>query len=409
MSADDHFDRERSLADWLKGTDLARLEAALSQCAGATVRLLDADGRPLVGAPDASLDALPDAARAPLRQDLETAGYVAAAGVAAGPLRAMAALVELLLGSATRYRMAVDLHEAAVREDYTALQQKHAALEVSEARYRQLTAELEQRVAEQVKTIEATQRQLYQVEKLASVGQLAAGVAHEINNPIGFVRSNLSTARRYAEKLGELKPAVASGDAAQVAAAWQRLDMDFMLADFVELIDDSIVGADRVARIVTDLKGFSNVDQPDEAVIDLNDKLRAAGQVVTPRLPAGATITEELQPLPPYLCLPGHLSQVFLNVLLNAVQAVAAATGRIVVRSQATADEIRIEVQDNGCGIAADDLPRVFDPFFTRREVGQGSGLGLTVSRDIVLVHGGRIDIDSWPGAGTTVTIRLPV
>jgi signal transduction histidine kinase len=321
----------------------------------------------------------------------------------------MAALVELLLGSVVRYRMAVDLHEEAVREDYAALQQKHAALEISEARYRKLNEELEQRVREQVATIDAAQRQLYQVEKLASVGQLAAGVAHEINNPIGFIRSNLNTARRYADTVRGLQSVVATGDAAQIAAAWQRLDMDFVLGDFVELIDDSIAGADRVARIVTDLKGFSNVDRPEEAVIDLNDNLRSACNVMATRLPPGATIEQDLQPLPPFLCLPGHLNQVFLNVLLNAAQAVAPETGRVAVRSRAVDGEIRIEIGDNGCGIAPEDLPRVFDPFFTTRGVGQGTGLGLTVGRDIVLVHNGRMDIASRPGAGTTVTITLPV
>ena len=399
------FDRERGLADWLKGIDLPRLEAALARLAGGAVRLLDADGKPVLGAAKGGAGA----ARLPLRLDLETAGYLEAAGVEPGALAAMVALVELLLDSTMRYRMAADLHEEAVREDYAALQQKHAALEVSEARYRKLTEELEQRVREQVKTIDAAQRQLYQVEKLASVGQLAAGVAHEINNPIGFIRSNLNTARSYAKKIASLKPAVAAGDAAQTAALWQQLDMDFLLDDFVALLDDSIVGADRVARIVTDLKGFSNVDRQEEAVIDLNDNLEAACKVVATRLPAGVTIEQDLHPLPPFLCLPGHLNQVFLNLLLNAAQAVPAGTGRVVVRSAAADEEIVIEVGDNGCGIAPENLARVFDPFFTTRAVGQGTGLGLTVSRDIVLVHNGSIDIQSRPGAGTTVTIRLPV
>ena len=399
------FDRERGLADWLRGIDLSRLEAALNRLAGGAVRLLDAGGQPVLGASAGGAAAV----RMPLRVDLEAAGYLEAPGVELGALAAMASLIELLLDSTMRYRMAADLHEEAVREDYAALQLKHAALEVSEARYRKLTEELEQRVREQVKTLEAAQRQLYQVEKLASVGQLAAGVAHEINNPIGFIRSNLNTAHGYAKKIGALKPAVAAGDAAQVAALWQQLDMDFLLDDFVDLLDDSIAGADRVARIVTDLKGFSNVDRQEQAVIDLNNNLKAACNVVATRLPAGVTMEQDLHPLPPFLCLPGHLNQVFLNLLLNAVQAVPAGTGKIVVRSKAIGEEISIEVGDNGCGIAPENLARVFDPFFTTRAVGQGTGLGLTVSRDIVLVHNGSIDIESRPGAGTTVTIRLPV
>ena len=399
------FDRERTLAELLGGINADRLVRALAELAGGAVRLVDAAGAVVVGAPGA----IADAVRLPLRVELEAVGYLETGNATPGRRVALATLVELLLKSGARYGMAAELHDEAVREDYAALERKHADLQASEARYRALAEELERRVQEQVKTIEAAQRQLYQVEKLAAVGQLAAGVAHEINNPIGFIRSNLSTARGYAATLAALKDAVAGGDGAQIAVAWQRLDLDFILKDFAELLDDSITGADRVARIVTDLKGFSNVDRPEEAVVDLNDNLRSACNVVATRLPAGATMATELHELPRILCLPGHLNQVFINLLLNAAQAVAAASGRVAVRSVADAEEIRISIGDNGCGIAPENLSRVFDPFFTTRAVGQGTGLGLTVSRDIVQVHNGAIDIDSRPGAGTTVTLHLPL
>lgn len=394
------FDRERGLAEWLQGVDLARLRETLAALAGGDARLLDA------ASPAAAAESA--ARRLPLKLDWETVGYLESATGDDTTLRALADLLDLLLKSTARYRMAAELHEEAVRSDYDELQRKHAALQESEANYRRLAEELEARVEEQVKTLDSARRQLYQAEKLASIGQLAAGVAHEINTPLGFIRSNLHAASGYVGQLQGLAQAVKSGDGARAAARWQELDGDFLLQDFADLLRESIEGADRVARIVADLKGFSNVDRTEEALVDLNDNLVAACNMVTPRVKGRAEIELDLQPLPRLLCLPGHLNQVFLNLLLNAAQAVAPPAGKIVVRSRAADNEIRVQVADNGGGIPAENLSRVFDPFFTTRDVGQGTGLGLTVAKDIVEAHGGSIEIESRPGAGTTVTVRLP-
>lgn len=400
--ADRAFDQEFGLTELLHGVDLPRLGAALAGLVQGNVRLLDLAGQPVLGAKESA-----GAARQPVRLDWETLGYLEAADEKGLP--AAAALLELLLKCLARYRMAADLHEEAVHADFEALQRKHAALQESEARYRALAEQLEQRVQAQVATLEAAQRQLYQAEKLASVGQLAAGVAHEINTPLGFIRSNLSSAQSYVSSLSQLAAAVKAGDGAQTAQMWKQLDMDFMLEDFAVLLQESISGADRVGRIVKDLKGFSNVDRTEEALVDLNDNLTAACNVLAPQLKGRAEIELDLQSLPRILCLPGHLNQVFLNLLLNASQAVTPPDGKIVVRSRAAENEIRLQFVDNGGGIPEENLGRVFDPFFTTRDVGQGTGLGLTVSRDIVEAHGGRIEIESRVGAGTTVTIRLPV
>lgn len=400
--ADRAFDQEFGLTELLHGVDLPRLGAALAGLVQGNVRLLDLAGQPVLGAKESA-----GAARQPVRLDWETLGYLEAADEKGLP--AAAALLELLLKCLARYRMAADLHEEAVHADFEALQRKHAALQESEARYRALAEQLEQRVQAQVATLEAAQRQLYQAEKLASVGQLAAGVAHEINTPLGFIRSNLSSAQSYVSSLSQLAAAVKAGDGARMAQVWKELDLDFLLEDFAALLQESISGADRVGRIVKDLKGFSNVDRTEEALVDLNDNLTAACNVLAPQLKGRAEIELDLQPLPRILCLPGHLNQVFLNLLLNASQAVTPPDGKIVVRSRAADNEIRLQFVDNGGGIPEENLGRVFDPFFTTRDVGQGTGLGLTVSRDIVEAHGGRIEIESRVGAGTTVTIRLPV
>ena len=397
------FDRDLSLRELLAGIPLDKLAAGLRALLGADFRLATEKGEGVLGA-----ESLPHGAqRAPLRLELEALGYLEA-GVGDDKLRAAADLLELLLKSAARYRMASDLHVEAVHADFEALQQEHAALMESEARYKALSADLETRVREQVGIIETTQRQLYAAEKLASVGQLAAGVAHEINNPIGFIRSNLSSAQAYVQKIAGLSPIAKAGDGPGVAAAWQREDMDFVLEDFAELLQESVDGADRVARIVADLKGFSNVDRAQEEMADINECIRAAANMLHSRIQGHAELALELGVLPRILCLPGHLNQVFLHLMLNGFQSVTKG-GLIRVTSEQQGEEICIRVSDNGCGIAQETLARIFDPFFTTRDVGQGTGLGLTVSRDIVQAHGGSIEVESAPGSGTMFTIHLPL
>jgi len=231
-------------------------------------------------------------------------------------------------------------------------------------------------------------------------------VAHEINNPIGFVRSNLSTAQTYAAKFAALGEAIKAGHLA--AQRWSELDLDFVMEDFAELLKESLSGIDRVARIVADLKGFSNVDRGEEEMADLNDNLRQVCSVVTGQLPPGVKLVQELGEIPRLVCLPGFLNQAFINLLQNAIQAVDG-KGEVKVRSGMADGEIRIAIEDNGAGIPADVLPRIFEPFFTTRDVGQGTGLGLTVARDIIQFHGGRVEIESQQGVGTTVAVYFPV
>lgn len=394
------FDREFSLGELLGGISRERLDAALTALLGPEFRLLSNPGEVLAGANGP----LAGAERVALRHDLEPLGWLEAVA-AEDKIRATAALLEMLLHQGARYLMASELHIEVVNADYAALQDQNAALLASEARYRTLSQQLEERVREQVGVIETTQRQLYQAEKMASIGQLAAGVAHEINNPIGFIRSNLGTARAYIEKLEKIAPEIRA--AASLAETWQRADMDFMLEDFGALLQESIAGTDRVARIVTDLKGFSNVDQSEEKDVDLNDNLRSVCNVAQAQVEPRAEIVLDLGELPPLHCHAGRLNQAFLALLLNAAQAMDT-RGEIRIRSRHEGNAIRIEFSDNGHGIARDVLERIFDPFFTTRDVGQGTGLGLTVSRDVVAAHGGRIEVRSEPGAGSTFTVVLP-
>lgn len=400
------YDRELTLRELLSGISPDKLFAMLAVLIGCPSRVIDLNGDRVMGAEAPFGEG---ARRLALSYDLETIGYLEAPSSSTdAQLHAAAGLLELFMQSGARYFMASEMHIEVVKADYEELQRKHAALMESEARYRTLAEHLEERVSEQVKTIESAQRQLYQAEKMASVGQLAAGVAHEINNPIGFIRSNLSTAQSYVQDFKCIAGLVKSEGSEQLAAAWKAADLDFVLEDFTPLLQQSVDGADRVARIVADLKGFSNVDQAEEKVVDLNENIRSACNVAVGQVNARADLKLTLGDLPPLRCQSGHLSQVFLNLLLNAAHAMKT-RGEIHIRSSVEDGRICIRVSDTGSGIAAEVLPRIFDPFFTTCDVGAGTGLGLTVSRDIIVAHGGSIEVESEVGVGTTFTIYLPI
>ncbi len=397
------FDRELSLTELLRSVDRKRLADVLAPLLGGAVRLDDAGGNTLLAA-----GTLEQPQHIPLVCELEPVGMLY--GMADEQrLRGVAELLRLILRANARYLMASELHTEAIHNDYEELQRKHAALQASEARYKSLTEQLERRVTEQVRTIETAQRKLYQSEKLAAVGQLAAGVAHEINNPISFVKSNLNSGRGYVQRLQKFAKGLAAGvDVAELGQRWKKEQFDVLLQDFDELLAESDDGIGRVAAIVADLKGFSRVDQVAEESADVNDIIVRVCNVAAARIRERAHLKLELGTLPSLYCNAAALGQVFLNLLLNAADAVTP-LGEIRIRSDVAQGDIRICVADNGAGITAEVLPRIFEPFFTTKEVGSGTGLGLTVSNDIVKAHGGRIDIDSGPGRGTVVTVWLPL
>ncbi|MDD4928826.1 MAG: ATP-binding protein [Gallionella sp.] len=399
------YERALSLHELLSGVVPEKLSAALGSLLGSPARVVSADGSWAL----ASAQPLPmGARRMPLFHDLEIAGYLETTSNDDAHVRAAAMVLESIMRSGARYFMASEMHIEVVQADFEELKRKHEALMASEARYKALAEHLEARVKEQVEIIETAHRHLYHAEKLASVGQLAAGVAHEINNPIGFIRSNLGTALSYVQKFQSVAQYIKSCNDAELIGLWQAADLEFVMEDFPPLLQESIAGADRVTRIVADLKGFSSVDQTEEELVDLNDSIRSACNVAANRINSRADLKLSLGELPRLRCKAGHLSQVFLNLLLNAAQAMTQ-RGEIQVRSGIEQGQIVISVKDTGCGISPDILPRIFEPFFTTNDVGAGTGLGLTVSRDIILAHGGNIDVSSAIGAGTTVTIHLPI
>jgi two-component system, NtrC family, sensor kinase len=285
----------------------------------------------------------------------------------------------------------------------------------------QITRDLQREKKEQQKLLrklEDAQAQLLQSEKLASIGQLAAGVAHEINNPIGFVNSNLRTLLTYSKRLLRLideydegtraMPAGSPETRERIAALKREIDFDFMRSDLLELIEESIDGATRVRKIVLDLRDFSRVGEVEWQSADLCAGLDSTLNLVWNEIKFKADIVKDYRAMPRVECIPSQINQVFMNILVNAAQSIQV-RGTISLSSGCDGDFAWISVADTGMGIPAENLGKIFDPFFTTKPVGQGTGLGLAVSYGIIKAHGGRIDVASEVGKGTTFTIRLPI
>jgi PAS domain S-box-containing protein len=293
-----------------------------------------------------------------------------------------------------------------------------------EARVQRRTAELNtlneqlrqdrDRLGQLVQELESAQTQLVQSERMASIGQLAAGVAHEINNPVGFVNSNLGTLQLYVQQLlglvaayVALEPLLPPERAREMVQLKQSLDFDFLREDIAALLAESLDGLKRVTRIVQDLRNFSHADEGTPQLADLEEGLESTLRVVWNELKYKAEVVREFAGLPKILCHLSQLNQVFMNLLVNAVQAIEH-HGRVTVRTGFDAQQVWVQVQDTGQGIAPEHLRRIFDPFFTTKPVGKGTGLGLSLSYSIVQKHQGHIEVESTPGVGTTFTVYLP-
>ncbi len=328
-----------------------------------------------------------------------------------------------LMESKTELEQLVATRGEQLREATHELEQDIARREQAEAELLRRFNELSALNTE----LQQTQQQLVQSEKLASIGQLAAGVAHEINNPIGFVQSNLGSLERYFEQVMNLLDGYLEGEnllgeqvkGSEAGRAWlERIEqlkklaeLDYLKEDIPDLLKESRDGIVRVKQIVADLKDFSRVDSTQEwEWVDLRTGLNSTLNIVNNEIKYRADVVKEYADLPHIKCLPSQLNQVFMNLLVNAAQATPeGAHGTITLRCGTQADGVWVEISDTGAGIPEENLKRIFDPFFTTKPIGKGTGLGLSLSYGIVQKHGGRIEVKSQVGVGTTFRISLPI
>ena len=267
---------------------------------------------------------------------------------------------------------------------------------------------------ELISKLEEAHTQLLQSEKMASIGQLAAGVAHEINNPVGFVNSNLASLKRYVGDLFKLIDAYEVQEKElsdvireDIGHIKKEVDLAFLREDIDDIFSESIEGLQRVIRIVKDLKDFSHVDQSERQWASLEDGLDSTLNIVANELKYKADIIKDYGAVSDIECEPFQLNQVFLNLLVNAGHAIEG-RGTITLRTRQNQESIWIEIEDTGKGIPAENLSRIFDPFFTTKPVGVGTGLGLSLSYGIVKKHGGRLEVQSQVGQGTLFRMILP-
>jgi two-component system NtrC family sensor kinase len=257
---------------------------------------------------------------------------------------------------------------------------------------------------------------ILQQEKMASIGQLAAGVAHEINNPMGFISSNLGILRKYAGKLAEFIKELSQaagqlngkGPAAGLKEKRNQLKIDYILDDIEPLIKESLEGADRVKTIVQNLKTFSRVDEAEYKHADINECIESTLNIVWNELKYKSTVEKNYEELPLTKCYPQQLNQVFMNLLVNAAQAIEK-QGVIKIKTWNVDGLICISISDTGIGIPEDKISKIFEPFFTTKEIGKGTGLGLSIAYDIMKKHNGDINVDSEVGKGTIFNIKIPV
>ncbi len=288
----------------------------------------------------------------------------------------------------------------------------------------QRIARRNQELAGALHRLKESQAHLVQSEKMASLGQMVAGVAHELNTPLGYVRNNVEMLqglvaglRAVADETLDLVHLLGDADAdpdhvaAQVMATRQRLDRDapqLLLEDLGQLLEDTIYGCTQIGELVSSLKDFSRLDRAASEDVDINECVAGALLIARNVLKERVEVLRDLGDLPPIACVPSQINQVLLNLITNGAQAIDG-RGRILVRTRHEGGHVSITVQDTGKGIPRDVLPRIFDPFFTTKPVGQGTGLGLAICYRIVQEHGGALRVASAPGRGTRFVVSLPV
>ncbi|RMF55476.1 MAG: GAF domain-containing protein, partial [Calditrichaeota bacterium] len=320
-------------------------------------------------------------------------------------------LLQILAGQA-----AIAIENNLYIEESKKLIQKLTEAELRE-RYVAELEEKNQTLQKLYRELQDAQTQLIQSEKMASLGQLVAGVAHELNNPISFIYANMKQLQSYIEAIEALLNLISEFTDRKVTieefhTAFNRLneqyDLTFIQEDINSLISESMEGSKRVKEVVQNLRNFSRLDEAEWKTANLHEGLDSTLMLLANEVKNRITVHKEYGQIPEIYCNPGQLNQVFMNLLLNACQAIEK-KGDIWIRTRSTGKHVEIEIEDNGKGMPVEIQNRIFDPFFTTKPVGSGTGLGLSISYKIIEQHGGRLTFTSTPGKGTCFKISLPI
>lgn len=336
-------------------------------------------------------------------------------------------ILDQVIGGNFKHLMTSGLHKQVVKESYEEIRLKNELLEKSEKKYRLLAENLEKEVFRISEEVKEAHTQMMHQEKLASIGHLAAGVAHEINNPMGFISSNLRTLKDYTLDLNKalkvyndlcddieslFRSAVLDSESREKLKTRmediRKLDVEYILNDIPQLLEESMEGAERINKIVSDLKDFAHPGEEQPSHADLIECIESTLRIVWNELKYKTTVIRSYQKIPEIYCFPRQLNQVIMNLLVNAAQAIEK-NGDIEIMTRDLGDHVEMIIRDTGHGIPEDIQPRIFNPFFTTKEVGKGTGLGLNLVYNIIKKHQGEIHVKSEVGKGTSFIIKLPV
>jgi two-component system, NtrC family, sensor kinase len=343
-----------------------------------------------------------------------------AKGELVGAIETLQDITERRIAEAALMKAQIEI-EQTVEQRTAELAELNERLVQDVARREQVELELLKRNSELLTLYEklsVAQEYLVQSEKLASLGQLAAGVAHEINNPIGYIFSNFGMLEEYQTSLFDMLLAYETFEAsfkdtqvtAGLRALREKLEIEFLKKDVPDLMRESREGIERVRKIVQDLKSFSHTDsRPDWQASDLHQGIDSTLNVVNNETKYRADIIKEYGEIPPVECVQSQINQVIMNLVVNASHAMGPQRGKIFIRTGRNEGTVWIEVEDSGSGIPKDVLPRIFDPFYTTKPVGKGTGLGLSLSYGIVQKHHGSITVQTELGKGTLFRVTLPI
>ncbi|RUO31258.1 sensor histidine kinase [Aliidiomarina soli] len=302
-------------------------------------------------------------------------------------------------------------YETRINMERSLIAQRNEVRESAQALTREQASLLarQSQQAELIRKLEDVNSNFVQTEKMAAIGQLAAGVAHEINNPIGYVYSNLQTMAEYVDDLRQIIEAIDHVDSVdELKRLKKTLDYDFIRTDVSALLRESEEGIERVKHIITALKDFSRQDECEMQRANINKAVETTISVAWNELKYKAEVHTSLADIPDVCCNLGQINQVFMNLLVNAAQAIEK-FGNIYVETVVAGDTVEISIRDDGSGISDEQMPRIFEPFYTSKPVGEGTGLGLALTYNIVKKHGGTLRVDSKVGQGTCFTVVLPV